>query len=133
MVLGKVLVVDDAPAVMETLCKALVRLGMSTDSILRATRPGEAMDIFHAHKPSVILMDVDLAGEAGDEAAIEILNESPDTKVIMMTGMDPGSTRVRNVVSAGAYAVLEKPIRLTRLREVLDLIESEEKGLRRVQ
>ncbi|MFO1533387.1 MAG: response regulator [Thermoplasmatota archaeon] len=129
--IGLILVVDDAPAVLEALTTVLNRLGTYGKTVT-ASDPRTALEIFHAKQPRVVLIDVDLAGESGDQAAIQILHDSPSTKVIVMTGLDPGDARVRAVVSAGAYALLQKPIRLARLQEVLDLIESEDKGLRRV-
>lgn len=133
MAVGKVLVVDDARAVVETMTKALQRLGAAApDQILTASNAAQAIELFNEHHPPVVFMDMDLGGKPGDVVAMEILEVSPFTKLIVTTGMSPDAPRVRAVVSAGAYAVIEKPVRLTRLREVLDLIESEDKGLRRV-
>jgi CheY-like chemotaxis protein len=132
MPFGKVLVVDDAPAILEAVTFALGRLGTSAADIVTASTPEEALEAFRKAKPVVVLIDVDLNGRPGDEVALKLLRDSPRTKVIVMTGMDPGAQRVRAVVSAGAYAVLEKPIRFAKLREVIDLIEAEAKGLGRV-
>lgn len=129
---GKVLVVDDAKAIVDSLTKALQRLGIAAPRISTASTFTGALETFNTERPQVVFMDMDLAGEPGDAAAQQILDIDPTVKLVVMTGMDPSIPRVRAVVSAGAYAVIEKPIRLTRLREVLDLIDAEEKGLRRV-
>ena len=129
--IGGILVVDDAPAVLEAITTALVRLG-NYGQVLTASDPKTALELFRAQQPRVVLMDVDLAGLPGDQTALQILREAPSTKVVVMTGLDPTEPRVRAVVSAGAYAFLQKPIRLARLQEVLDLIDSEDRGLRRV-
>lgn len=132
MASAKVLLVDDARAVIETVGKALQRLGVPAANQLTASNAADALRLFKEHNPHLVFMDIDLGGERGDLTALRILDASPLTKVVVMTGLGPDEPRVRAVVSAGAYAVIDKPVRLARLRELLDLIQSEEKGLRRV-
>lgn len=132
MLSGKVLLVDDAPAVRDALRAALLRLGVDAEDILVADTAESARESFQEHRPPVIFMDIDLDGDKGDEVAVEILEADPATKIIVMTGMDLSDRRVRNAVSAGAYEVMQKPLRLARIREVLDLIDSEDKGFRRI-
>ncbi|MES2154087.1 MAG: response regulator [bacterium] len=129
---AKVLIVDDAPAILESMSKALQRLGVPAAGITTASTRADAVRLFLEKKPTLTFLDMDLGGDAGDGAAHEILELAPLAKIVIVTGLDRESARVRAVVSAGAYDVIEKPVRLVRLREVLDLIESEEKGLRRV-
>ncbi len=128
----KVLLVDDARAVIEAMSKALQRLGVPASGIATASTREEAMRLFKELKPPIVFMDMNLGRDLGDEAAREMLDITPSAKLIVVTGLGPDHPRVRDVVSAGAYAVIEKPVRLTRVREVLDLINTEERGLRRV-
>ena len=127
-----VLIVDDAVAVVEALTHTLERLGLPADQIFSAATPAAAMEIFRGKKPGVVFLDLNLGPARGDDVAKEILEASSATKVIVMTGMDPSDDRVRDVVSAGAFEVLQKPLRLKRVREALELIDSEERGLRRI-
>src|SRR5689334_14055612 len=103
--------------------KALQRLGVPVAGILIASTRQDAVRMFKEHQPPVVFIDMNLGLGLGDEAAQEILALVPTTKVVVVTGIDPGHPRVRDVVSAGAYAVIEKPVRLDRLREVLDLMD----------
>lgn len=132
MVQGKVLVVDDAEAIVESLGQALVMLGVEPADLVQAADGTAAMKAFKEHEPHLVFMDIDLGGDKGEKVAQKMLMAEPATKVILMTGLDRGDPRVRTAVSAGAYEVLEKPLRLARIRQVLDLIESEEKGYRRL-
>src|SRR5688500_8886851 len=129
---GKVLVVDDAPAIIETMKRSLQRLGVPAAGILTASTKEAALRLFKEHQPPVVFIDMNLGLDLGDEAAQEMLQFAPTSKIIVVTGLDPAHARVRDVVSAGAYAVIEKPVRLAGLRDVLDLIQAEDKGLRRV-
>lgn len=127
-----VLVVDDAPAILETMKKSLQRLGVPAAGIVTASTREAAIRLFKEHNPPVVFIDMNLGLDLGDEAAQEMLQLAPHSKIIVVTGLSPDHSRVRDVVSAGAYAVMEKPVRLAGLRDVLDLIEAEDKGLRRV-
>ena len=111
----------------------LQRLGVAKDDIFEADSAEDALKIFEKERPGVVLIDMNLAGERGEDAAARILMTAPATKVVVVTGLDRNDARVRKVVSDGAYDVVEKPIRVARLQQLLELVDSEEKGLRRVR
>jgi len=129
---SKILVVDDSEAIVDTLCDTLERLGLPKDMIFQAHSGEEALKIFKQHQPPVVFMDVDLGGQAGDKIAGQMLKQQPNVKIIVMSGFDRNDARVRNLISAGAYEFMPKPLRLGKLQELLELMDSEAKGLRRV-
>jgi DNA-binding NtrC family response regulator len=129
---SSVLLVDDSETILETLKETLQHLGVPGEKIFVATNPKDALKIFLGQRPPVVFMDLDLDGASGDAAAIKILKAAPSTKLIVMSGYDRHDPRVRDLVSAGAYEFLEKPLRVARLQQLMQLIDSEEKGLRRV-
>lgn len=132
IVISRILIVDDSRAIVDTLQETLRRLGVEPEHIFTASNAAEAMRIFHEQNPSVVFMDVDLAAERGDHVAKQMLDLVPTTKVVLMTGLDLGEPRIRAVVSAGAYDVIQKPLRMSRLKQLMELIDSEERGLRRI-
>ena len=132
MIESKILVVDDSEAIVDTLCDTLERLGLPKDMIFRADSGDAALKIFKQQQPPVVFMDVDLGGQAGDKIAGQMLKLQPNTKIIVMSGFDRNDARVRNLISAGAYEFMPKPLRLGKLQELLELMDSEAKGLRRV-
>jgi DNA-binding NtrC family response regulator len=127
-----VLIVDDSEAIVESLVETLERLGVPRDQILTAHNPEDALKLFNAQKPPLVFMDLDLDGAPGEKAAMKILKQEPRTKVVLMTGYDRKDPRVRDMISAGAYEFMEKPLRFGKIQQVLELIDSENKGLRRV-
>jgi len=129
---GSILVVDDSETIVETLKETLEHFGVPGENIFTAQNPKDALKLFSEKEPPVVFMDLDLDGTPGDPAAIKILKSKPGTKLILMSGYDRRDARVRDLVSAGAYEFLEKPLRVARLAQLMQLIDSEEKGLRRV-
>lgn len=128
----KVLIVDDAPAIRESLLMVLKALGVPEDVILLAGDAAEAMRLFHRDEPDLVFMDILMPRGNGDRAALQMLAVKPSIKVVVVTGLDRGDARVRSLVSAGAYEVLEKPVRFEKIRDVLHLINAEASGLHRV-
>ena len=126
------MIVDDSEAIVESLVETLERLGVPRDQILTANNPDDALRLFKERKPPLIFMDLDLDGAPGEKAAIKILKQEPRTKLVLMTGYDRKDARVRYMISAGAYEFMEKPLRFGKIQQVLELIDSENKGLRRV-
>lgn len=129
---GKVLIIDDAPAVVSSLKMALGALGIKESQITVGNSAEEAWQLIAAVAPDLIFLDVALGDGQGDELAMDWLQEDPSRRIVMITGLDLGDQRVRNAVSAGVYEVIQKPIRFQRIRQVMDLIASETQGLRRL-
>jgi two-component system, NarL family, response regulator NreC len=102
----KVVLVDD---------HAVVRSGLrllldAQDDIEVVGEAGNAKDaIFRARalKPEVILLDVVMPGESGIDVLPKLLNESPDTKVLVLSMQDDPSY-VREAFAAGAKGYVLK-------------------------
>jgi two-component system, NarL family, response regulator NreC len=71
--------------------------GNGTDAILRA----------RALKPDVVLLDVVMPGESGIEVLPKLLEESPETKVLVLSMQDDPSY-VREAFAAGAHGYVLK-------------------------
>lgn len=127
-----ILLVDDSETILETLKETLEHFGVPEENIFTASNPKDALRVFGESKPPVVFMDLDLNGTPGDPVGFKILKTVPSTKLIVMSGYDRRDPRVRDLVSAGAYEFLEKPLRVSRLQQLMELIDSEAKGLRRV-
>ena len=127
-----ILIVDDSETIIETLRETLEHFGVPSENIFTASNPKDALKIFDAESPPVVFMDLDLNGTPGEKAALAIMKSKPSTKLVVMSGYDRRDPRVRDLVSAGAYEFLEKPLRVSRLQQLMELIDSESKGLRRV-
>src|SRR4029450_311037 len=95
----RVLVVDDHEVFSEAL---ELFLGRQPDVRLvgSARDADEAMALLGEH-PNVVLMDLDMPGIDGIEATRRILDAAPDTKVVLLTGVERPDA-IAEGVAAGA-------------------------------
>ena len=83
-----------------------------------------ALDLLRRHEPAVVLQDLglppDAAGTAEGFATImDILQQAPETKVIVVTGNGDRDNAVKSIGS-GAYDFCSKPLDLDILRLIVD-------------
>jgi len=78
-------------------------------------------------------MDVKLPDQDGEETTRQILQEDPDTRVVVITGLMEDDERVRNRISIGAFEFLQKPIHLRDVEEIIQLLDQEETGAGRIR
>ena len=103
-----VLIVDDHP---------LVRVGMATvvnqQPDMRVAAIGDsgsrALELYHQHRPDVVLMDLRLRGESGVRATSAIRADFPQARVLMISNYD-GDENIHQALAAGARGYLFKSI-----------------------
>lgn len=104
----RLLIVDDHPVFRQGLIDVL-----ETDesmSVVGEAADGEvAIEMAHEVRPDVILMDINLPTINGLQVTRKIKNQSPDLKVIMITGYDDAE-QVFHAIRAGASAYCPKDI-----------------------
>ena len=93
------------------------------DLVMAGDRP-TALDLLGSHEPAVVLQDLGLppdpAGTTEGFATItEILQQAPDTKVIVVTGNGDRDNAVKSI-GCGAYDFCSKPLDLEILRLIVD-------------
>jgi DNA-binding NarL/FixJ family response regulator len=94
-----------------------VRLGLRSllekhknfEVVAEAGTPKEAIDKTQAYRPDVVVMDIRLKGGSGIEACQEIIDENPDTKVIMLTSYAEDEM-LFSAIRAGAAGYVLKQI-----------------------
>lgn len=103
----RVLVVDDH-AVVRTGLKLLLAAEADLEVVGEAGNAREAVFEVRAHKPDVVLLDVVMPGESGIEALPKLLDESPETKVLVLSMQDdPNYVREAFAVGASGYVLKE--------------------------
>jgi len=84
-------------------------------------RPG--IEIAKREKPNVIIVDLRMPGLSGEEALRELKILLPQTKFVVVTAWEDGTTRERIEGEIGVDAYFEKPVDLERvLGKVMDLL-----------
>jgi putative two-component system response regulator len=104
----RVLVVDDEPAVTELLRRLLTREGYEVHTAGDGTAGLEAVV---AHRPHVVLLDVNMPGMSGIDVCRRIKSDPATrlTPVVMITGMSQRDKRIESA-EAGADDFLGKPV-----------------------
>lgn len=80
----RILLVDDHEVVRLGL-KSLIERHPGFEVVAEAATEHEAVQKAIAHKPQIVLMDIRLAGGNGIQACEQIMEQLPETKIIMLT------------------------------------------------
>lgn len=102
---GKILIVDDEAHVRKFLTLTVRQLGAPT--ILEATNGVEAVDIYKAESPELVLLDVNMPVQDGLETLKKIVQHDPNAVVVMLTSLANRQT-VQEAVQSGAVNYLRK-------------------------
>lgn len=119
------LIADDSPTVRLSLQKMLAAEGVAKEHVLLAEDGEEALEHFRSHRPAVVFLDIRMPGLGGEDTARRMLEERPETKLVIITGADRTDDQVRRLVSLGAFELLLKPLRQRDVADLLYTIEVE--------
>jgi|HigsolmetaAR202D_1030399.scaffolds.fasta_scaffold00019_70 putative two-component system response regulator len=111
--LGYILIVDDNPALGETLTDILSESG---HKVVLVTSGQEALRTIHTNPPELILLDLNLPDTSGHAICASLKND-PLTRFIPIVIITASSEREAELqsISAGADGYLQKPIDLVEL------------------
>jgi PAS domain S-box-containing protein len=115
---GKVLAVDDEPAVLETVTIMLERLGFQ---VLVARDGIEALECFRANADGIglVLLDLTMPRMDGKEAFLAIRRLKANLPMILSSGYDAQQT-MNHLRGPGAPTFLQKPYTLKVLRKTIE-------------
>ncbi len=101
----RVVIVDDHPVFRQGLRAVLEDLGV--DVVAEESDGAGGVTAVLAHRPDIVLMDIQMAGVSGIEAIRRLSDQLPDVKVLMLTMVDDDQA-VFSAVQAGALGYLLK-------------------------
>lgn len=101
-------IVDDNSSIRLLLKGVLTELGLNI--VGQAGNGEEAIRAAKTHQPSVLFLDVNMPGISGIEALPKIVEVSPKTAVVMVTG-DTSRGLVQQAAGLGARGYIVKPVR----------------------
>ncbi len=121
---GKVLLIDDDPALLWLMGQAFQAAGYKT---LSAENGRQGLRLLDAYKPDLVVTDIVMPEMEGIGAIMQIRRKAFPPKIIAISGAGPGGRR--NYLSwakhLGADAVLAKPFRMSQIVALSDrLIEN---------
>jgi CheY-like chemotaxis protein len=141
------LIVDDSPTVRLTIKQALAQEQIAPENVSEANSATEAVTEFDRTHPDVVFLDVSLTEgatsspggdqflnilnrprvtyQSGNEVARYMLSRNPKLTIVVCTGNPAEDPRVRELIKGGAFQLLQKPIRLSQIREVLRQVRDE--------
>jgi DNA-binding NtrC family response regulator len=121
-----IMVVDDEPALLESLRAYLTRIGHTVTGFHNARA---ALDCFVSDPSacSVIMVDLTLDGMSGEELIRKVLEHKPDTAVIATSGYHPALYDLIEL-RAARLTTLEKPFTPQMLIEALERLVPNQKA-----
>jgi DNA-binding NarL/FixJ family response regulator len=123
----RVLMVDDHPLLREGIA-AVIEGQPDLQVVGEATNGREAVELFRARKPDIVLMDLQMPVMGGIEAISAIRSEFPNARIVVLTTYK-GDTQALRAFKAGASGYLLKSMLR---KELLDTIRSVHAGHRRI-
>jgi two-component system, cell cycle response regulator DivK len=118
--MASILVIEDNPTNMKLICLLMQNVG---HTVLCAVDAENGLTLARAHRPDLILMDVQLPGMDGF-AATKVLKQDPATAaipVIALTSMAMKEDREKSE-AAGCDAYIAKPLRYQELYVAIDAL-----------
>ena len=122
--MANVLVVDDEPALLESMRAYLTRLGHFVSAFQKAETAWEHF-IADPSAYSVVIVDMTLDGMPGETFIRKVLDRNPAVAVLATSGY-PGSLHNFERPSGARIAMLEKPFTPSMLTEALARLLGEE-------
>jgi two-component system response regulator FlrC len=122
----KIVVVDDEPALLESVRSYLSRMGYSVTAFLDAKLAWE----YFTSDPSacsVIIVDLTLGGMSGEEFIYKVMEHRPGMPVLATSGYPP-ALRMLPALPGARLGTLEKPFTPQMLIEALERLLANQKA-----
>jgi len=115
----RLLIVDDNPGI-----RSQMKWGFHSYEVHTAENRTLAIEKLLKYRPPVVTLDLGLPPDEegvteGYEILSQILENAPDTKVIVVSGSEESENRVR-AVKSGAFYFYSKPINIEQLSRIVE-------------
>ena len=118
----KILICDDSMLVRKKIKDYLNTIGVS--DVFEACDGEQAVEMYKANKPNLVLMDIIMPKKTGIEAVTEILEFDKNAKVVMASSVG-SQNYLKDAINAGAYDFIQKPIQNEHLLQLLNNLVKE--------
>jgi len=110
----RVLVVDDSRFMAKIVKDGLEDAGCEVVAVGEDGNQG--VELFRAHRPDVVLLDITMPNKDGRECLQEILDEDPSARVVMVTAIKDDDV-LNACLEAGARGFVRKPVNFRDLHQ----------------
>ena len=126
-VVRPVVIVDDSKSVVIKLESYLKKLGYDKIISYETGKDAikESQKLIKSSVNPIFLLDMGLPDVEGDVVASKILEEKPDSQIILITADEKTSKRVNKTISSGVTAFIQKPFTINDLKDAMNTAESE--------
>ena len=118
----RVLIVDDHPLLREGV-RAVLANEADVRVVAEASNGREAVEAFRAHRPDIVLMDIQMPEMNGIEAIAGIRSEAPNARIVVLTTYK-GDVSALRALRAGAVGYLLKGQLRTELVETVRAVHA---------
>lgn len=102
----RILIADDHAVVRRGLC-SILQIEKDFHVVGEASSGAEAVEMARQLRPNVVIMDLIMPEKSGSEATVDILAESPETRILLLTTFGTADD-VAKALEAGAAGALMK-------------------------
>lgn len=104
--LQKILIIDDETHVRKYLSMLVTDIVAEVE-VLEASDGPEGIEIYSAHQPDIVLLDINMIGSSGLDTLTELRSKHPDAKVVMVTSVNVRRS-VEQALESGAEGYILK-------------------------
>ena len=123
----KLFVVDDSPRIRLVVTRQLSKLGFK--DVEQAEDATSLLALLENSSPDIVFLDVQMPGADRENLLIKILDRNIEANVIVMTALDRQDERVKEFLSLGAWAHLQKPFYPDDISDLMEKSKAEERSL----
>jgi CheY-like chemotaxis protein len=120
-----IIIVDDSRAIVLKIQNHLKNLGYTNTHTFYTGNDAVVGCRKLLNSNPIILLDMELPDIDGDKIAAKILSQKPDAQIVLITADEKTTKRVKDTISSGALAFIQKPFTIKELKDALTTAESE--------
>lgn len=123
-----ILIIEDSPLIGKLLQSYLEQLDYFQIHLCKTGKLGvkKFKSLVEEKKEPIVLLDDSLPDMDAHSVFTQMLDIKPNVHVILETATEKEDQSIKDLISLGAFRVLEKPIRFDNLKQIFETIEKEQ-------
>ena len=114
--MDRILIVDDDASMRYSLARMLEGRGLG---VVAAKNGAEALSLFIAEKPELVVMDIKMPGQSGLEVLKQFKERDPKALVILMTAFGTTENAIE-AMKSGAFDYILKPFDIPKMKSLVE-------------